>query len=50
MSCRKGEITPRQVDRDFPHQVEIAIPDGGLGSQLNASHDLCSAPTFERAA
>ncbi len=23
MSRRKGEITPRRIDRDFPHQVEL---------------------------
>jgi hypothetical protein len=48
MSRRKGEIMPRRVDRDYPDQVAIAIPEGGLGPLLNAMHDFCRAPTFER--
>jgi hypothetical protein len=47
MSRRKGETTPRQVDRDYPHhQVEIAIPSGGLGTLLNAMHDFCRGADF----
>jgi len=38
---RTGEITPRQVDRDYPHQVEIAIPEGGLGTRLSAMDEFC---------
>jgi hypothetical protein len=34
----KGQVTPRQIDRGYPHQVEIAIPEGGLGTLLNAMH------------
>jgi hypothetical protein len=46
MTRRKGEITPRQVDRDYPHQVEIAIPSGGLRPLLNAMHDFCRGADF----
>ena len=30
MTYRKGEMTPKRVDREFPYQVELAIPEGGL--------------------
>jgi hypothetical protein len=43
----KGQVTPRQVDRDYPHQVEIAIPEGGLGTRLNAMHDFCRGADFK---
>jgi hypothetical protein len=42
----KGQITPRQIDRDYPRQVEIAIPEGGLGTLLNAMHDFCRGADF----
>lgn len=33
---RKGEITHRQIDRDWPYQVRIRIPPNtGLGTRLN---------------
>jgi hypothetical protein len=25
---RKGEMTKRRIDRDFPHRVAIRIPEG----------------------
>lgn len=28
----------KQIDRDYPHQVEIVIPPGGLGQTLDALH------------
>jgi hypothetical protein len=53
MTRRKVEITPRQVDRDYPHQVEIAIPSGGLGpllshARLLATHDFCRGDDFRK--
>jgi hypothetical protein len=33
MSRRKGEITERMYERDFPHIVELAVPSGGHGSR-----------------
>jgi len=35
----KGQITPRQIDRDY--QVEIEVPGDGLGTHLNVMHDAC---------
>jgi hypothetical protein len=34
----KGRISPKAIERDFPHIVEIAVPPGGLGAQLDAMH------------
>jgi hypothetical protein len=28
------------IDRDFPHVVEIAVPERGLRNQLKAMHDF----------
>jgi hypothetical protein len=35
---RKGELTERRIDCDFPHQVVILIPEGGLVARLMAVH------------
>jgi hypothetical protein len=37
MTRRKGERTARFNERDFPHIVEVALPDGGFGNTL---HDI----------
>jgi hypothetical protein len=41
MTRRKGERTSAQVDRDYPYQVEIEIPEGSLGTRLNAMYAFC---------
>ena len=41
MVRRKGEITARMNERDFPHFVDFAIPASGLGSRLNTMHAWC---------
>jgi hypothetical protein len=33
MTRRKGEITGRMNERDFPHLVELALPSGGFGNR-----------------
>jgi hypothetical protein len=38
---RKGEATKRRIDRDFPHQVAIQIPEGGLVARLMTMHKFC---------
>jgi hypothetical protein len=38
---RKGAVTKRRIDRDFPHQVAIPIPVGGLVARLMAMHKFC---------
>jgi hypothetical protein len=39
MSRYKGRATLKTIERDYPHVVEILVPEGGLGKQLNAMHD-----------
>jgi hypothetical protein len=36
VTSRKGERTAHMNERDFPHIVEIAQPDGGFGTLLHA--------------
>jgi hypothetical protein len=43
----KGQITPGQIDRDYPHQVEIKVLAGGLGTRLNAMHDACRGVDYQ---
>jgi hypothetical protein len=35
MVRRKGEITARMNEHNFPHIVELVLPDGGFGAALN---------------
>ena len=42
----QGPGHTRQIDPDYSHQVEIAIPEGGLGTRLNAMHDFCRGADF----
>src|SRR5664280_276662 len=39
MARYKGRKSPKAIERDFPHVVEIAVPPGGLGKRLDAMHD-----------
>jgi hypothetical protein len=32
--------TAKEVEEDFPHFVDIAVPPGGLGSKLAAMYDF----------
>ena len=42
----KGQSGPRQIDRDYPHQVEIEVPGDGLGTRLNAMHEACGGVDY----
>jgi hypothetical protein len=48
MTRRKGEITARMNERDYPHIVELALPDGGFGRELDAMHDFRRLRGIER--
>jgi hypothetical protein len=43
MTRRKGERIGKRIDYEYPHQVEIAIPSGGLGTRQNEMHAFCHA-------
>jgi hypothetical protein len=40
MTRRKGEITARMNERLFTHIVEVPMPAGGFGNQLDAIHSF----------
>ena len=40
MSRYRDRQTAKAVEHDFPHFVEMIVPEGGLGSQLNAMYDF----------
>ena len=35
MTRYKGRATTKSVDRDFPHFVDMFVPEGGLGKRLD---------------
>jgi len=37
----KGKKTPRQIEAEFPHFVEVEIPGSGLGKRLGAIYAWC---------
>jgi len=39
MARYKGRSSSKAIERDFPHIVEITVPAGGLGKQLDAMYD-----------
>ncbi len=41
MTRRKGEMTNRIAERQFPFAVEIEVPGRGLGQRLNDLHRWC---------
>src|SRR5262245_20147836 len=38
MTRYKGRTSAREIEKDFPHIVEMRVPLGGFGSKLNAMH------------
>ena len=43
MACHKGARSNSAVDRDYPHHVEIEIPELGLGRRYDAMHAFARA-------
>jgi hypothetical protein len=37
----KGARSNTTIDRDSPHQVEVEIPDGGLGWRYDVMSEFC---------
>ncbi|GAU86696.1 hypothetical protein [Bosea sp. BIWAKO-01] len=48
MSRRKGEITPRMIDRTHPQQVQIFVPGTGLGRSLDTMLAWCRERDWRR--
>jgi len=38
MTRYKGRMSPKAIEREFYHVVEIQVPPDGLGAQLDAMH------------
>jgi hypothetical protein len=39
MSRYKGRANPKSIERDFPHIVEMRVPEGGFGKKLDAMYE-----------
>jgi hypothetical protein len=40
MTRYKGRQSAKAIERDFPHIVEMVVPEGGLGKRLDAMYDF----------
>ncbi|HET7803281.1 MAG TPA: hypothetical protein VFL53_03490 [Pseudolabrys sp.] len=40
MSRYKGQLRASRIEVEFPHHVDIIVPPGGLGRQLNAIYEF----------
>jgi hypothetical protein len=40
MTRYKGRQSAKAVEQDFPHCVDIVVPEGGLGNKLNAMYEF----------
>lgn len=39
MARYKGRQSAKQIERDYPHHVDVPIPEGGLGTRLDHMHE-----------
>ena len=39
MTRYKGRSNAKAIERDFPHIVEMAVPEGGFGKPLDTMHE-----------
>jgi hypothetical protein len=40
MTSYKGQLSSKAIERDFPHIVEMVVPDGDFGKWLDAMYDF----------
>ena len=40
MTRYKGRASPKAIEREFPHIVEMIVPEGGFGRTLDAMFDF----------
>ena len=43
MTRYKGRTRTNLIERDFPHRVELIVPEGGFGKRLEEMRDWHSA-------
>ena len=39
MTRYKGRSKTNLIERDFPHNVELIVPEGGFGTRLDEMHE-----------
>ena len=39
MTHYKGRTSPKAIEHDFPHHVEMIVPLGGFGKKLDVMHE-----------
>jgi hypothetical protein len=42
MTRYKGQLRVSRTEQEFPHHVDITVPPGGLGTQLDAMYEFHS--------
>jgi hypothetical protein len=47
MTRYKGRTSPEAIERDFPHHVEMIVPLGGFGKNLDVMHEWHRAKGIE---
>jgi hypothetical protein len=40
MTRYKGRQSPKDIEQDFPHSVEMIVPESGFGKKLDAMCDF----------
>jgi len=40
MTRYKGRASPKAIEQDFPHIVEMRVPEGGFSKMLKAMYDF----------
>jgi hypothetical protein len=40
MSRYKGRTDPKDIEKTYPHIVEMIVPSGGFGKRLNHMYDF----------
>jgi len=43
MTRYKGRASRKNIERDFPHVVQMRVPHDGFGRRLDAMHEWCGA-------
>ena len=40
MTRYKGQLRASRIEQEYPHHVDIVVPPGGLGTQLDAMYEF----------